>query len=237
MSTGCNKIIVLLGAPGAGKGTQAQMLHERFGWPQVSTGDILRAIAKEDTPLGRQVAEIQKAGDLVSDGVLADVVRARTLEADCEDGYILDGFPRTVAQGQLLEKLAAEQRREIVAIYVRVLRPELMRRLTGRWNCPLCNHIYNVNTMPPKREGICDFHETEVQLVHRSDDNEEAVGHRLQVWEENTKPLYEFYRSLDRLITVDGAKPVEEVFADLVRSIGLGETGSGDATLGAAKIS
>ena len=209
---GCGKIIVLMGAPGAGKGTQARILRERYGWPQISTGDILRAIAKEDTELGREVARIQKAGDLVSDAVLADVVRARTKQSDCNSGYILDGFPRTVPQAEMLEELAREQGREIIAIYVRVLRDELMRRLTGRRSCPLCGEIYNIYTRPPLRDRVCDNHNVDVHLIHRADDNEEAVAHRLKVYTDLTKPVYDYYRATNRLVTIDGAAPVEEVY-------------------------
>lgn len=215
------KIIILLGAPGAGKGTQAKMLVQRFGWPQISTGDILREIAKADTELGREVARIQRAGELVSDSILADVVRDRTAKADCNDGYILDGFPRTIAQAEMLEGLAREQGREIVAVYVRVERPELIRRLTGRRNCPLCGEIYNMSSRQPKHDEICDKHETKVQLVHREDDREEIVAHRIEVWSEQTKPVYDYYRSSDRLITVDGTAPVDEVFRQVTEAIGV----------------
>src|SRR4051812_45365111 len=221
MSNSCGKIIVLLGAPGAGKGTQALKLMKQFGWPQISTGDILRTIAKADTDLGHEVARIQHAGELVSDKILADVVRDRTAKQDCNGGYILDGFPRTIAQAEMLETLAREQNREIVAIYVRVLREELMRRLTGRRICPLCNAIYNVYSRPPKREGLCDKHETDVELIHRDDDREELVAKRIEVWADQTKPVYDYYRSTDRMATVDGAAPVSEVFQQVAGAIGI----------------
>jgi len=216
---GNGKILILVGAPGAGKGTQAHMLEEQFKWPQISTGDILRTIAKADTDLGREVARIQKAGDLVSDEILADVVRDRTSKADCDAGYILDGFPRTITQAEMLEELAQEQGREICAIYVRVERPELMERLTGRRTCPLCNEIYNIHTRPPKHDEICDKHETPVQLVHRDDDREEVVANRISKWVEMTKPVYDYYRSTDRLATVNGAAPVREVFMQICEAL------------------
>lgn len=222
MSTnGKAKIVILLGAPGAGKGTQAQMLQERFGWPQVSTGDILRAIAKTDTDLGREVARIQKAGDLVSDAILADVVRHRTSQPDCSGGYILDGFPRTIAQAEMLEGLAREQDREVQAVYVRLERPELMRRLTGRRTCPLCNEIYNVYTRKPRDNSFCDKHETQVELVHRDDDHESVVENRITKWADVTKPVYDYYRSTERLTTVNGAVPVAEVFAQICTELGV----------------
>jgi adenylate kinase len=226
MTTSYNKIIVILGAPGAGKGTQAKILTENFGWPQISTGDILRAIAKQDSPLGRQVAEIQRRGELVSDDVLANVVRDRTSQPDCANGYILDGYPRTLPQGYTLEELAREQGRDIVAIYVRVLRPELMQRLTGRRNCPECGAIYNVYTRPPRHDEICDRVDLhgEIPLLHRSDDYEEQVQTRIDLWVRETKPLYDLYRADNRLITVDGAATVEEVYKAVRAALGFPPT-------------
>jgi adenylate kinase len=226
MTTSYNKIIVILGAPGAGKGTQAKILTENFGWPQISTGDILRAIAKQDSPLGHQVAEIQKRGEFVSDDILADVVRDRTSQPDCANGYILDGYPRTLPQGYTLDELAREQGREIVAIYVRVLRTELMQRLTGRRNCPECGAIYNVYTRPPKHDEICDRIELhgEVPLLHRSDDYPDQVQTRIDLWVSETKPLYDLYRADNRLITVDGAATVEEVYGAVRSALGFAPT-------------
>jgi adenylate kinase len=221
MTNGNGKIIILLGAPGAGKGTQAHMLEVRCKWPQISTGDILRTIAKTDTDLGREVARVQQAGDLVSDTILADVVRDRTSKADCDGGYILDGFPRTIAQAEMLEGLAREQQREIKAVYVRLERVELMRRITGRRICPMCNEIYNIYTRPPRREGLCDRHETDVELIHRNDDYEEVVDNRISKWAEMTKPVYDYYRSTDRLATVNAAAPVEEVFQSICAALGV----------------
>lgn len=215
------KILILLGAPGAGKGTQAQMLEQRCGIPQISTGDILRTIAKQDTELGREVARVQKSGRLVSDEVLADVVRERTVLTDCENGYILDGFPRTLSQAETLEVLAREQDREILAIYVRVERHELMSRLTGRRCCPNCNEIFNVHSRPPKVEGVCD--NCGHALYQRDDDHEATVAQRIETWANQTKPVYEYYRSTNRLVTVDGAKPVDEVFQEIMLNVGICE--------------
>ncbi len=215
------KIVLLMGAPGAGKGTQGQMLEKAFGWPQISTGDILRTIARQDTDLGREVARIQKAGDLVSDEILASVVRERTSQPDCANGYILDGFPRTIVQGQMLEGLAREQGLEIIAVYVRVERHELMRRLTGRRMCPVCNEIYNIYSRPPVRDGYCDNHDEDVALIQRDDDHEEKVARRLSVWNDQTKPLYDYYRASNRWLTIDGAAPVSEVFAQLCAALGV----------------
>lgn len=218
MTSRRGKILILVGAPGAGKGTQAQMLEQRCGIPQISTGDILRAIAKQDSDLGREVARIQKSGQLVSDAVLADVVRERTGRPDCEDGYILDGFPRTLAQARTLEVMSKEQEREILTVYVRVERHELMNRLTGRRTCPGCNEIFNVHSRPPRVEGVCD--NCGQGLFRRDDDNEETVTQRITTWADQTKPVYEHYRTTNRLVTIDGAKAPEEVFADIMHAVG-----------------
>lgn len=197
------------------------MLEQRFGMPQISTGDILRAIARQDTDLGHEVARIQKSGQLVSDAILADVVRERTIQPDCDHGYILDGFPRTISQAETLEVLASEQNREILAIYVRVERHELMSRLTGRRGCPNCNEIFNVHSRPPAVEGVCD--NCGHTLYQRDDDHEETVAQRIATWADQTKPVYDYYRSTDRLVTVDGAKPVAEVFQEIILAVGICE--------------
>src|SRR5215207_7601224 len=152
------KIIVLIGAPGAGKGTQARLLQERHGLPQISTGDMFREMKTLDTPLAREVQEIMTSGKLISDAVTYKIVQARTSREDCKNGYILDGYPRTAIQASQLEELAKEQGLEIRAIEVDVPREELMRRLTGRRSCSVCGEIYNIYSKPPKAEGICDLH-------------------------------------------------------------------------------
>ena len=155
-----NKIIVLIGAPGAGKGTQARLLQERRGIPQISTGDMFREMKTLDTPLAREVQEIMASGKLISDDITYKIVQDRTSRDDCRDGYILDGYPRTAVQAEQLEALAAEQTKVIQAIEVDVPREELMRRLTGRRTCPVCGEIYNVYSKPPKVENRCDLHPT-----------------------------------------------------------------------------
>ena len=208
-----SKIIVMMGAPGAGKGTQARLLAERFGYPQISTGDILRQMAKEETPLGREIRETQAAGRLVSDKVLAEVILARTSQPDCREGYILDGFPRTLKQAHLLEDLAERQGKTIRTIKVVVPRESLMRRLTGRRTCPQCGEIYNVVLRPPRREGVCD--REGAPLDHRSDDKPETVSTRLEAYEQSTKPLIDYYRQSGRLTEIDGERPIDEVFREL----------------------
>jgi adenylate kinase len=215
------KIIVLMGAPGVGKGTQARLLSQRFGWPHISTGDILREIAATDTELGRHVKEVQAAGFLVSDEILAQIIEERTSRQDCQQGYILDGFPRTINQAQLLDRLAMEQRNNMVVINLPVERETVIKRLSGRRTCPNCGQIYNVYFQPPAREGVCDKCQT--PLMSRSDDAPEAVAKRLDVYEEKTAPLIEFYHNAGRLVEVDGRRSVEDIFDEILQILDQGK--------------
>jgi len=212
------KIIVLMGAPGAGKGTQARLLQERLGLPQISTGDIFRALKNEQTPLAQEVKDIMERGQLVPDELTIRVVKERTAREDCSHGYILDGFPRTPAQAASLEKLAAEQGNNIVAILIDVPRDLLEKRMTGRRNCPVCGEIYNIYFKPPREDNVCDFH-TYAQLVHRADDNAETVCARLATFEELTRPLIEFYQSHRLLRTVDGARDPEAIYDEIAKIV------------------
>ena len=213
-----NKIIVLIGAPGAGKGTQARLLQERRGIPQISTGDMFREMKTLDTPLAREVQEIMASGKLISDDITYKIVQDRTSRDDCRDGYILDGYPRTAVQAEQLEALAAEQTKVIQAIEVDVPREELMRRLTGRRTCLVCGEIYNVYSKPPKVENRCDLH-PDAELVHRADDNEESVSTRLATYDELTKPLIEYYEKSARLSKVDGRGELEDIYSELDKLI------------------
>ena len=213
-----SKIIVLIGAPGAGKGTQARLLQERRGIPQISTGDMFREMKSLDTPLAREVQEIMKSGKYVPDEVTSKMVRERTSRDDTRNGYILDGYPRTMVQVEHLEELASEQGFEIDAIEVDVPRDELMKRLTGRRSCPKCNEIYNIYSKPPKSDNVCDQH-PDVQLTHRSDDNEESVATRLATYDAETKPLIDYYESSGRLKKVDGTGAVEHIYSELEKLV------------------
>jgi adenylate kinase len=208
-----SKIIVIIGAPGAGKGTQSRLLSEKYGYPQISTGDILREMARADTPLGRKIKETMVAGQLVSDDILAEVILARTSQPDCENGYILDGYPRTLNQAHLLEELARKQRKQVYLVRVIVSEEVLFKRLTGRRTCSKCGEIYNVYLRPPKAEGVCDL--DGAPLTQRSDDNPESVSRRFEEYRQSTAPLIDYYRQSGRLIEVDGELPVEEVFEKL----------------------
>jgi adenylate kinase len=210
------KIIVLMGAPGAGKGTQARLLQERLHLPQISTGDIFRALKHAETPLAQEVREIMQRGQLVPDELTIRLVQERTSQPDARNGYILDGFPRTTEQARSLERLAVEQNNEIVAILIDVPYELLEQRMTGRRNCPVCNEIYNIYFKPPRNDNVCDLH-PEVELVQRADDNSQTVRSRLATYEEQTRPLVEYYKAAGLLHTVDGAREPEAIYDDVVR--------------------
>ena len=212
------KIVVLMGAPGAGKGTQARLLQERTGLPQISTGDMFRELAKADTPLAREVREVQAAGGLVSDDLVIRVVEERSGREDCRGGYILDGFPRTTAQAEMLERLAAGQGKEIQAVLVDTPLDVLEKRMTGRRNCPVCNEIYNVYFRPPKSDNVCDLH-PEAQLNHRADDTAETVKSRLETYERQTRPLLDYYEGSGRLRRVEGTRDVDAIYADIEKVV------------------
>ena len=213
-----SKIIVLIGAPGAGKGTQARLLQERQNIPQISTGDMFREMKKADTPLAREVQEIMTSGKLISDELTYKIVKERTSREDCSGNYILDGYPRTAVQAEQLEELATEQGKTIQAIEVDVARDELMKRLTGRRSCSFCGEIYNIYSKPPKHDNVCDFH-PETELTHRADDNEESVSTRLGTYDELTKPLLDYYKKSGRLEKVSGEGSLEEIYSELEKLI------------------
>jgi len=213
-----NKIILLIGAPGAGKGTQARLLQERLGIPQISTGDIFRALSKADTPLARLVKPILAAGQLVPDELTIRVVEERTSQDDCRNGYILDGFPRTTGQAETLEDLAAEQKKTLQAILLDVDFGVLEKRLTGRRTCPDCGEIYNVYFKPPQNDNKCDLPPFS-ELKQRNDDTEDKVRARLEVYRRETQPLLDYYEKTGRLQQVDGLRETEAVYADLERLI------------------
>jgi len=207
-------IIVLMGPQGAGKGTQAQMLAERLGLTQIATGDILRELAQSSTPLGVQVREVQAAGQLVSDDILAEVVKSRLSRGDCERGCILDGFPRTLPQAWLLESIAESLGHQITVINMDAPRDVLIKRLSGRRTCSACGAIYNVYFKPSKKEGVCDLDGQ--PLITRSDDNEEAIARRLALYDEKTRPLVDYYTQSGRLHSVDGTGTPEDVFRRII---------------------
>jgi len=213
-----SKIIVLMGAPGAGKGTQARLLEERVGLPQISTGDMFRALAKAETALAEEVRVVQAAGKLISDDLVIRVVHERTNREDCKRGYILDGFPRTTAQALMLEKLAVEQGNKICAVLVDVPYELLEQRAIGRRSCPVCGEIYNIYFKPPVTEGVCDIH-PEAQLNHRADDTSEKIKVRLETYERETRPLLDYYAESKRLHRIDGTRDTVAVYADIEKLV------------------
>ena len=213
-----SKIIVLMGAPGAGKGTQARLLQERLHFPQISTGDMFRALKEETSPLADEVRALMVAGKLVPDEVTIRVVRERTAKEDCRNGYILDGFPRTPAQAAMLEELAAEQGKQIQAIEIQVPAEVLEQRMIGRRNCSICGEIYNIYLKPPKFDNECDLHPG-VQLNHRADDNRETVKARLTTYEQQTKPLLDYYRHASLLNVVEGTRDTEAIYGDIEKLV------------------
>jgi adenylate kinase len=213
-----SKIIVLIGAPGAGKGTQARLLQERRGIPQISTGDMFREMKNADTPLAREIQAIMASGKLISDDLTFQVVKERTSRDDCAGTYILDGYPRTAVQAEQLEALAQEQGKTIHAILVDIPLDHLEKRMTGRRSCPVCGEIYNIYFKAPQNDNVCDLH-PEATLTHRADDTEEKVKVRLATYEEQTKPLLDYYEKSGRLQKVDGNQDVEEIYKELEKLV------------------
>lgn len=211
--------IVMLGAPGAGKGTQAKKIADKYQIPHISTGDIFRANIKEGTELGKKVKTFMDAGKLVPDELTIDLLMDRISRPDCANGYVLDGFPRTIPQAESLEA-ALEKRGEKIdyAINVEVPDENIIHRMSGRRACLNCGATYHVVHIPTKVEGICDRCGSE--LVLRDDDKPETVKKRLDVYHEQTQPLIEFYSQRGVLVNVDGTRDMEVVFADIVEILG-----------------
>lgn len=213
-----SKIVVLMGAPGAGKGTQARLLQERLHLPQISTGDIFRALKTAQSSLAQEVRDIMERGQLVPDELTIRLVKERTAREDCRDGYILDGFPRTPAQAESLKQLAAGQGHSIVAVLIDVPFAILEKRMTGRRNCPVCGEIYNIYFKPPRNDDVCDLH-PETQLVHRADDNPETVRTRLATYDKQTRPLIDYYQAAGLLRRVEGTGEPEDIYRRILPQI------------------
>ena len=210
--------IIMLGAPGAGKGTQAKLLADKYGIPHISTGDIFRANIKEGTELGKKAKEYMDAGALVPDELTVDLVIDRIAREDCEGGYILDGFPRTLNQAQKLTEALAESGEIDYAVNVDVPDDAIVVRMSGRRVCPSCGASYHIVNIPTKVPGICDRCGAEV--IQRADDTEETVLKRLSVYHDQTQPLIDYYKSLGREVDIDGTQSMEQVFAGIVEKLG-----------------
>ncbi|HXL93771.1 MAG TPA: adenylate kinase [Streptosporangiaceae bacterium] len=202
--------IVLVGPPGAGKGTQAQFIASHLAIPRISTGDIFRYNVTSGTPLGRQAREFMERGDLVPDEITVAMVRSRLAEDDAQEGFLLDGFPRNVPQAEILKKMLAELDVRInVVLELVVDEDEVVRRLSGRRTCRQCERVWHILYDPPVRPGICD--DCRGELFQRDDDSEETIRHRLEVYAEQTAPLVSFYADEGTLIGIDATGPVEEI--------------------------
>jgi adenylate kinase len=211
--------ILLLGAPGAGKGTQSKALVKIWGIPQISTGDLLRAHVAQGTELGRIAKSLMDHGELVPDSLVNEIVALRLQEPDTVSGYILDGFPRTLSQAHFLdERLSGHpEALPVVAVSIKVDYNKLLRRITGRRNCPVCQTIYNVYLNPPKVSGICDVEGA--ALVLRADDTEKVYAERMHAYIEQTAPVVDHYRALGRFAEVDGERPIEVVAAGIIAAV------------------
>ena len=204
-------ILILMGPPGCGKGTQAKKIEEKLGIPQLSTGDILRRAIKNQTTVGLKVKDIMEKGHLVSDNIIVEVMQERMTGEDCKNGFILDGFPRTIGQAQALDKLLSEMGRNVsAAINIDVADEEVVRRLSGRRQCPSCGATYHVEFSRPKESEICD--NCNAKLIQRTDDTEGTVKARLKVYREQTAPLISYYEKKGLLKNVSGAGRIDEVF-------------------------
>ncbi len=210
--------IVLLGPPGAGKGTQAKIISGELGLPHISSGDIFRENLKNKTALGKKAQDYMNRGELVPDDITIAMVEDRLKWDDCSKGALLDGFPRTVAQANSLKRILAKKHERInIVPYIRVPKDVLIERLTGRWTCPVCGYVYHQTFNAPKQNGICDF--DGANLIQRDDDKPETVEHRIRVYTEQTQPLIEYYRRENVLAEVDGAQDIQSVSNQLLEAI------------------
>ncbi len=207
------KSVIMLGAPGVGKGTQAKLMAEKFRIPHISTGDMLRTAVKEGTELGKKAKEIMERGELVPDDIMNGIVKERLAKEDCKDGYILDGFPRTIAQAEFLDTVDKIN----YAVYIDVPEELIVKRLVLRRTCPNCGAMYHLEFNPPKNDNVCDKCGT--PLVQRDDDKEEVVKNRLAVYNEKTASLLDYYRNRGILYKIDGNRPINEVLQSIVQVI------------------
>ncbi len=203
-------ISIFMGPPGSGKGTQAKRIIAQYGWPQLSTGDMLRAAIAQGTKLGLEAKSYMDKGALVPDSVVIGLIGERIQAADCKNGFILDGFPRTIPQAEALEKTLQGQGRQVEAAVLFDVPDELLiRRLSGRRTCLKCGAMYHVESMRPKTEGVCD--QCGSELIQRDDDKIEVIQNRLKVYHQQTAPVAEFYRKRDKLRVLDATQPLEAV--------------------------
>lgn len=211
--------LILLGPPGAGKGTQAQRLVERLKVPQISTGDLLRAAVREGTDLGKQAKEYMERGELVPDSIVVGMLEERVKADDCKTGCILDGFPRAVSQAEALGEMFSGLGRALDhVVSIEVPEEELVKRLTGRRSCPKCGAMFHVMFSPPKKEGVCD--KCGGELITRADDNEDTIRNRIAVYREQTEPLKKFYQKQGLLRPIDGTGTPRDIEGKIAEVVG-----------------
>jgi adenylate kinase len=202
--------LIFLGPPGAGKGTIAKGVVERFGVPHISTGDMLRAAVKSGSELGKKVKSVMDSGQLVSDDLLLDLVKDRLAQSDCEKGFILDGYPRNLEQAEALDTILEDLGKAAAkVVFLDVEEEEVVRRISSRRVCPECGRVYNVITLKPAKEGICD--DDGASLIQREDDKEETVRNRFRIYVEKTSPLIKLYTDRNQIVTIDGSGSVDNV--------------------------
>ena len=203
--------IILLGPPGSGKGTQGDLIARKYGFPKISTGDLLREAVQQGTSLGKKAEAAMNRGDLVSDELVVKIVEERIAKQDCHKGYVLDGFPRNIGQAQMLD--AMEKQRAEVVLDIRISEKRLIERLSSRRVCPSCGSIYNLLMKAPDKPGICDT--CHAELVQRKDDMPDVIRERLRVYRVETEPLVEYYQKKENYHRIDGDGPIESIFRDI----------------------
>lgn len=216
-----NKSVILIAAPAAGKGTEAALLKEQYNMPHISTGDLLRAARNDGSERARIIAEHQDAGTLVPFDIVLELLKERILQPDCENGYILDGFPRDIAQAEAYDRILEEVKRDIGVVIVLDIDKEIAKsRISGRWSCPNCGKVYNTNneTLKPKKEGFCD--DCDVELTHRNDDNPETYEQRYSAYMEKTAPLIDYYKNRNIVHYVNSNNGKEETHKQVVKILG-----------------
>lgn len=211
-------ILIFLGPPGAGKGTQAKRLAKERGWPHLSTGDMFRFAISQGTEIGKKAKAFMDQGQLVPDEVTVGVIRERIQKADCKNGFLLDGFPRTIPQAEVLDEMLSDQNRQVDRVVLFEMSHEpLVKRLSGRRTCPSCSAMYHLESQKPSQSGICDT--CGAALIQRDDDQPEVIQKRLEVYERQTAPLASFYSEQGKLRTIDADQPQDRVYSDLKKAL------------------